>query len=50
MATEKKEEKDKKDSDNKSIDKDVILKESAYALCPIHKIQYPRGAKCPQCS
>ena len=49
MATESEKQKDDKDSKNKSIDKDVILRESAYSLCPTHKIQYPRGAKCPQC-
>ncbi len=49
MTTEREEQKEKKESENKSKEKEVILKESAYSLCPIHKVQYPRGAKCPQC-
>jgi len=26
------------------------LRESSYSLCPIHKVQYPRGATCPRCA
>lgn len=29
--------------------KKELLKESTYSLCPIHKIQFPRGADCPRC-
>ncbi len=43
-----------RDDKNKKIEndkkqKETILKESTYALCPIHKVQYPRGASCPKC-
>jgi len=36
MSTESEGQKDKKENENKQKEKDVVLKESAYSLCPIH--------------
>lgn len=47
MSTEKENKKQKDENDKKQ--KETILKESTYSLCPIHKVQYPRGASCPKC-
>jgi len=47
MATEQNDKSKKHESDKQP--KETILKESTYALCPVHKVQYPRGASCPMC-
>jgi len=50
MTTKREDPKKTKEKKNKSKENDVILKEGAYSLCPTHKVQFPRGAKCPRCA
>jgi hypothetical protein len=49
MSADKKNQKGSQGNEDKTSKKDTVLKESTYSLCPIHNVQYPRGAKCPQC-
>ena len=50
--SEEKEEMEEEESEESihSIHDDLILRESAYILCPTCETQFPRGAKCPKCS
>jgi hypothetical protein len=47
MSTKKEGENQKVESEKKQ--KETLLKDSAYSLCPVHRVQYPRGASCPKC-
>ncbi len=40
----------KEPHNTKDTTKDIEKRELTFLTCPIHKIPYPKGASCPQCS